>query len=169
MDKKQIELCMAQIMKQCKDIKIPISSNIDSNVIINYRARSRFACCKKQRTNITKYIIEVSVSLFQAGEQSVRNIIAHELLHTCYGCYNHGGRWKQYADKMNRTYGYKIKTTATYEELGLERPEVKREIKYEITCSRCGKKLFRQKKSKLVTNINQYRCQCGGTLTCKKR
>lgn len=151
-------------MRECMALNIPISTNIDPNIIINRRARSRFAACKRKGAYL--YIIEVGEALLQAERCAVKNILAHEILHTCYGCYNHGKRWKFYADKMNRTYGYHITTTTTYEELGLEVPDRKKTIHYVIVCQKCGHKFYRQKKSKLVTETDQYRCKCGGKLKC---
>lgn len=164
MEKHEIERCMHEVIRECTSLKIPISTNIDPNIIINNRARSRFAACKKKGTS--PYIIEVGEALLKADVFAVKNILAHEILHTCYGCYNHGERWKLYADKMNRAYGYHITRTTTYEELGLETPEKKRKVHYVIVCQKCGYQFYRQKKSKLVTETHQYRCKCGGHLKC---
>ena len=170
MNKKEIESCIQELIKECKDLKIPVSRNIDPEIRINRRARSRFAACKKEKSLIGDiYQLEIGESLLDAEESVIRTILAHELLHTCRGCYNHGPRWKEYAFKMNQTYGYRIKTTATYEELGLKAPDQQKKIRYVITCQKCGKNFYRQKCSKLVKNINWYRCQCGGKLTCKKQ
>ncbi len=162
--KQEVELCMNEVMRECMALKIPISTDIDPNIIINKRARSRFAACKKKGSS--PYIIEVGEALLGSDRMVVKNILAHEILHTCYGCYNHGKRWKLYADKMNRAYGYHITTTTTYEALGLEAPERKRTIHYVIVCQKCGHEFYRQKKSKLVTETNHYRCKCGGRLKC---
>ena len=39
-----------------------------------------------------------------------------------------------------------------------------------IKCEKCGQTIYRQKKSKLITHTNNYRCKCGGKLniTMKK-
>lgn len=164
MDKQDIEICMDEVIRQCTNLKIPISPFIDPNIIINKRARSRFAACRKKGDSL--YIIEVGEALMKADEYSVKNILAHEILHTCYDCYNHGKRWKFYANKMNQAYGYHITTTTTYEALGLETPERKKTIRYVIVCQNCGHQFYRQKKSKLVTETSKYRCKCGGILKC---
>lgn len=164
MEKQEIETYMDEVIRQCVALKIPISSHIDPNIIINKRARSRFAACRKKGNSF--YTIEVGEALMKADEYSVKNILAHELLHTCYGCYNHGKRWKSYADKMNKTYGYRITTTTTYEALGLETPQREKTIRYIIVCQSCGHQFYRQKKSKLVTETSNYRCKCGGKLKC---
>ncbi|NBI64508.1 sprT domain-containing protein [Clostridiales bacterium] len=167
MRKEDIEIYMAQIIAECRLIHIPVSQYIDPRITINTRARSRFAACKKIKGPY-KYEIEVGEMLLQADIKWIKNILAHEILHTCHGCYNHGQRWKTYANQMNQTYGYEISTTTTYERIGLERPEKKRQINYMIACRDCGQKMYRQKRSRLVTHTNEYRCKCGGKLDCYK-
>ena len=110
------------------------------------------------------FLIEICEAMLDADEQELKNVIAHEILHTCYGCYNHGKRWKAYAAKMNNMYGYNITSTTTYERIGLKRPEKKVVYRYKIQCQKCGKTFYRQKKSKLITNTGRYRCTCGGKL-----
>lgn len=165
MKKEEIEIYMAQIIEECRLIHIPVSHHINPRVTINTRARSRFAACKKIK-GIYSYEIEIGEMLLQAETRWVKNILAHEILHTCYGCYNHGQRWKSYAGQMNQAYGYEISTTTTYEKLGLNAPEKKRQINYMIVCQQCGQKIYRQKRSRLVTHTNEYRCKCGGKLDC---
>lgn len=167
MRKEEIEKCMTQIIAECRSIHIPVNHHIKPQVTINTRARSRFAACKKLKGSY-EYEIEVGEMMLQADAKWVKNILAHEVLHTCYGCYNHGQKWKKYADQMNRTYGYEISTTTTYEKIGLDTPEKKRQIKYMIICQKCGQKMYRQKRSRLVTHTSEYRCKCGGKLDCYK-
>lgn len=169
MNKREIESCIQELIAECRECKIPVSGKIDPEVRINKRARSRFAACKREKgLNGETYKIEIGEALLTAEEKVIRTVLAHELLHTCRGCYNHGSRWKKYAYQMNQNYGYRIKTTATYEELGLKAPERQKKINYMITCQKCGKIFYRQKRSRLIANITQYRCRCGGTLEYRK-
>lgn len=167
-DKRKIEDLLQEVIKEARKLGVPISENIDAEISINHRAKSRFACCRQTKLIVGySYTIEVSDLLFQCRERDIREILAHEVLHTCKGCQNHGVRWKAYAEKMNKRYGYHIKRTATYEELGLAGSYSQKNIKYRVTCQSCGKIFERQRKSKLVTNTKQYRCSCGGNLICE--
>lgn len=152
-----------EVLSQCRKLKIPVSNNIIPEIYINRRARSRFGACKKTPTG---FKIELCESMLDASEFDIKNVLAHELLHTCYGCYNHGKRWKMYVSKMNEAYGYNITTTSTYEKMGLRKPEKNTEYKYKVECMNCGHVFYRQKKSKLITNTKNYRCRCGGKLKC---
>lgn len=192
MKQQQLEALLQEVLSQCRNLKIPVSDRIIPEVIINRRAKSRFASCRKvwinnmvddsfnginkQHKNVVYsnkpaysmqrnyFLIEICEAMLDASEQEIKNVIAHEVLHTCYGCYNHGKRWKSYAVKMNKIYGYNITSTTTYEKLGLKKPEKKIIYRYKIQCQKCGKTLYRQKKSRLITNTGQYRCKCGGKL-----
>lgn len=167
MTKEEIELHMAQIIEECRAIHIPVSHHINPKVTINMRARKRFAACKRVKGS-SNYEIEVGEMLLRVNEKLVKSILAHEILHTCQGCYNHGSTWKTYADQMNQAYGYEISTTTTYEALGLHAPEQNKRINYVITCQNCGQQMYRQKRSRLVAHIDEYRCKCGGKLVCRK-
>lgn len=157
----EMEKLLKEIISECRAIKLPVSNNIAPEVLINKRAKSRFGACKKEGTG---FRIEICRHVLDADEAHVRNILAHEVLHTCKGCYNHGVRWKEYAARMNEAYGYNISTTTSYESLGLDRPAKKKTVRYMVVCQSCGRKIYRQKKSKLITHTKQYRCTCGGKL-----
>ncbi len=180
MKRYDMEALLKEVLSQCMELKIPVSDRIIPEPVINRRAKSRFGSCRKVwKDSSGKYIrrpesslqqhyfqIEICEPVLDADEKDIKNILAHELLHTCYGCYNHGKRWKAYAAKMNEVYGYNITATSTYEKMGLDSPEKNEAYKYKIECRKCGKMFYRRKKSKLIKDIKRYRCQCGGKLEC---
>ena len=67
---------------------------------VNTRATSRLGLCRKKGN---QYEIEISHLLLdeRTPEDSLRDTLFHELLHTCYGCMKHTGRWKAYADETS--------------------------------------------------------------------
>ena len=156
-----------QVMDEAQNIGIPISRNI-YGPIINTRAKARFGCCivENKVPGNTWYTIEISAHTLEAPEKSIKEIIAHELLHTCKGCMNHGKIWKIYAERFNESYGYNITRTSSAEILGLE--ETGKNIppaKYILVCSKCGKQFPRKRRSKAVQSPEKYRCgKCGGQL-----
>lgn len=155
----EIDKLLARVLAQARGIKIPVSDQIDPQVRLNRRARTRFGCCVRRDG---AYTIELSAQLAREGTQdAVLQVLAHEALHTCYGCSNHGPRWKGYAQRMNAAYGYHISRTDNYDALGIadERP-----VRYWVVCTRCGKRIPRMKRSPLVEHPERYRCQCGGEL-----
>lgn len=149
---------LRQVMEQARKLGIPFSPEIEPKVGINTRAATRFGCCKFQKG---RYYIEVSRAVAAGPEQSCREVLAHELLHTCRGCRNHGERWKGYAGRMNRAYGYEIQRVTTNASLGVQGI---REPKYLLRCRRCGAEFPRFRASALTREPERYRCRCGGTL-----
>ena len=182
MKQKYLRALLMEVLSDFKEIKIPISDRILSEIKINTRAKCRFGACRKVWKALdgswtTKsasalqnpyFQIEICEAVLDADKQEVKNVLAHELLHTCPGCYNHGKRWKAYAEKINNIYGYNITSTTTYEKIGLKKPEKRANHKYKIECAKCGKTFYRQKKSKLTDNPGRYRCTCGGKLKVRE-
>lgn len=115
----QIELNkkLKEVIEQAQEIKIPVSSDIYEKVIINPRPQKRYGCCKYK--NGVNYI-EISEFILKCEPEKIQGVLAHEVLHTCSGCRNHGNIWKKYAMMMNRAYGYNIKRTSSMEEMGLQ-------------------------------------------------
>ena len=163
MTQSYIDGLMALVIAQARTIKIPVSKEINPRVRLNRRARTRFGCCIRKDG---KYTIELSAKLAEQGtEDAILQVLAHEVLHTCYGCSNHGARWKGYAQRMNTVYGYRIRRTDNYAELGIEDD---RPVRYYVVCAQCGRRIPRMKRSPLVDHPERYRCTCGGALRVEK-
>lgn len=165
MVREDIDKILKEVIKEAQAVNIPVPANINKQVYINPRPKRRFGCCS---TKGGKFNIEISEFLLKAERSKIRSVIAHEVLHTCRGCRDHGPRWKEYAEKMNDAYGYNIKRVSSFEELGLDaiaRPEKQAEVKYMIKCQNCGKEYPRQRFTCVMQKIDAYRCQCGGKLT----
>lgn len=147
---------LTRIIAEARAQGIPVSRHIDPDVIISGRATSKLGSCRK---TLLGYEITLSKRVAEAGEYAISTVLAHEVLHTCRGCQNHGAAWKRYATIMNRAYGYRIKTTVGAGELG-----VRTEAKYIVRCTRCGQEFTRQRMCSLVKYPWRYRCRCGGKL-----
>ena len=155
----EIDKLLARVIAQARAVKIPVSEYICPQVRLNRRARTRFGCCIRQGGT---YTVELSSRLAENGsEDAIMQVLAHEVLHTCYGCSNHGARWKGYAQRMNAAYGCHISRTDKFENLGLEDD---RPARYWVVCTRCGRRTPRMKRSPLTDHPERYRCQCGGAL-----
>lgn len=159
MDRNNLDLLLAQVIAQARSLDIPVSCRIDPHVAVNTRARTRFGCC---RSGPGGHSIEVSSLLLGAQEQAVCQVLAHEVLHTCPGCANHGAGWRHWAALMSRQFGYDIRRTDSHEALGIEDP---RPVRYVVVCLQCGRRMERMKRSPLVDHPERYRCRCGGCLS----
>ena len=100
-NKERLDILLQEVIQEARALKIPVPSTIEKNVIVNGRPKKRFGCCRKSRNG---FEIEVSRFLLdEAGcsEKIVKGVLAHEVLHTCRDCYEHGMLWKSYAGQMN--------------------------------------------------------------------
>jgi len=161
MEERELDLDLDELLQrvigQARALGIPVSRAIEPHVEVNVRAKSRFGCCRMKGGRFT---IEVARRVAQGPEESCRETLAHEVLHTCWGCRNHGKRWKSYAVRMNEAYGYHISRTSTEERMGLEAEPPK----YLVRCTKCGVEFPRRRASSLVKHPERYRCRCGGAL-----
>ena len=153
---------LARVVAQARALNIPVSSHILPQVRINRRAVTRFGCCIHQRDG--SCLIELSARLLEASEQACLQTLAHEVLHTCPGCGDHGRLWRAYAGRMNAAWGYHIARTGDRAALGVAPPG---EARYLVVCSRCGQRFERYRASPLVQHPERYRCRCGGRLERK--
>lgn len=136
------------------------------NWSVNTRAKARWGYCVKVSKGL--FDIQIAAALLQddVDDQAVKDTIVHELLHTIPGCFKHTGKWKQYANTINRLLPqYKIKRGSSYEEKGLEDLRPKPQCRYILKCLRCGSEIGRQRMSAAVERPEHYRCKCGGRLT----
>ncbi len=166
MEKKELTALTKTIACELKNIGIPISDDIE-DIVVNTRAKARFGACKIKKNRLGKktYLIEISSEVLGCETKELSSIIAHELIHTCKGCFNHGNKWKIFTDNANKKLGLKISRTQKYEDMGLERPEEKEHIKYVVKCQGCGTEFPRKRMCNLVKNPEKYKCgKCGDIL-----
>ncbi len=151
-------ILLKKVILQAKSIGVPVSDKIEPEVKINSRAVKRFGRCILSRG---RYTIELSSMLIDAPEKSCRQTIAHEIIHTCPGCMDHGVSFRLYAAMMNNAYGYSISRTGSREEMGIRQEE---NFRYAIICRKCGRKTMRLRRSSVIDHPSRYRCKCGGRL-----
>lgn len=158
MEQEKLDKLLAEVLALARAAGIPVSGRIDPRVAVNRRARTRFGCCRGSRSG---YTIELSAHTLRGGEEAVRRVLAHEVLHTCPGCADHGARWRAWAAVLGRALGCQLRRTDTFESLGLtdDRP-----VRYLLECARCGRRIARMRRSPLVDHPERYRCACGGAL-----
>jgi len=154
-----LDILMQQVAEEARGLGIPVSRAISPTVRVNGRATSRLGCCRCLPDG--SFEIELSKRALEGDENTLRQLLAHELLHTCPGCQNHGAMWKKYAAIMEKAMGYTIKRTVEPQELGLG----PKESRYTLVCRQCGAEIHRQRQCRLTRYPWLYRCRCGGKLT----
>lgn len=168
MDIERLNSILKEVIDEARELKIPVSAYIAEEVRVNPRPKKRFGCCRLVEG---KYRIEISEFVLDCDEGKIRSVLAHEVLHTCKDCSNHGPLWKEYAGRMNRRHGYQIRRVSSLEEMGIEEMQgpsagslQEDRIRYIIKCTKCGREYPRQRFTCVMKKINAYRCQCGGKL-----
>lgn len=142
-----------EVLTDFDHLKIPYTREVP--VVINSRAKRRQGCCKKKDG---KFIIEISEFVLYYPVDEIKNVVAHEIIHTCYGCFNHQKRFKAYGEKL-KALGYNV--TTTYK--GEEKTPAELEARYVVVCQNCGAVIYRMRRSPLVTHPQKYRCsRCKG-------
>ena len=120
-----------------------------SNWTINTRAKCRLGQCRKIAGDLFDISISSMLLVDEVEDRVTLNTIMHELLHTVPGCLNHNGRWKVYAEFVNKKLPqYNIKRVAKESETGIvveRKPPV---YKYILRCTKCGQKSNGKKKPK---------------------
>lgn len=133
---------------------------------VNTRAKCRLGQCRKNLIGLFDINISERLLNEEIDDQMALNTIMHELLHTVKGCFNHGVKWKMYAEIVNsKLPKYDIKRVVNINETSgiIERKSPV--YKYILRCAKCGQEIKRQKASKVITNYKRYRCsKCGGKL-----
>lgn len=158
MEPQEVNALLAQLMERLRGLGIPLGREIDPQVQVNTRAQRRLGCCICREGRFT---IQVSARLLDQPQQ-LENTLLHELLHTCYGCQNHGKRWKAYAQKAGQALGVSITRTAPSK--GPLPPLRQEPVKYLLRCQRCGREFPRRRMCKSLRQPQRYRCPCGGAL-----
>ena len=73
-----------------------------SNWTVNTRAKCRLGQCRKITAGLFDINISEALLKEDVDDQITLNTIMHELLHTVPGCFTHKGKWKLYADYVNK-------------------------------------------------------------------
>lgn len=158
MEKQELDALLAELSAQLRELGLPLGKHIAPQVEVNTRAQRRLGCCVCREGRFT---IQVSARLLEDAPL-LRATLLHELLHTCYGCQNHGKRWKAYAQRVGEALGVEITRTVPLE--GPAQPLRQEPVKYLLQCQSCGRLIPRRRLSKAVKYPSRYRCPCGGKL-----
>lgn len=138
---------------------------------INRRAKTRWGMCSRYGDKYTIQISSQLVSDDRISEKACKETIIHEILHTCPDCHGHTGKWKEYAELMNVTYGYNIKRVTSGQEKGVENYQASRRLKpkYCFKCMYCGYSIVRKRDSKFTRYYRNYTCpECGKSRAFEK-
>lgn len=116
--------------------------------------KTTLGTCNK--LNNSDFDFEIRITKYIANEQALKNTIAHEILHSVKGCFNHQKKWKAMAEKVNSKYGYNITRLGDNSEANVK-------PKYIVVCKNCGLEYKYFKKGKVIKYLeaNSKNIKCG--------
>lgn len=141
---------------------IPIPNDKIARNLQYMNSVSALGRCKKENDFYFIYLSRYAME----DEEQIRATLAHELVHTIYGCMNHGKTFHRYGNMVERKLGIQIESKASQEASeisGIAEARIEK-ARYVIHCEKCGEKIYRQKRSNVVMHPERYRCKCGGKL-----
>ena len=112
----EINKILKCVMDDAIKIGIPISDKIDPVVYIDPKRYDRVAACYRYPFP-AKYEIHLSQDTLRAEHTEIKNIIAHEVLHTCFLSMDHDFPWNVYKKSMNERLGYNIQTKYSWHQI----------------------------------------------------
>lgn len=147
--------------------KIGIHPGNIREVKMNCRFRKSFGICRRIRDPLVGvwYRLEFNPEILkdEVPDYITKSTVIHEILHSCYGCMKHTGRWKAYAERVNQAYPeYRINRLVTAEEMQTVQPEL--EYHYYVICDTCKTLIKYLRRGNVWKHPERYRCKCGGRL-----
>ena len=159
---KNIESCKGML----DVLNIPYAKNITFRV--NNRWTSKLGQCAKRGD---QYTIEIAAKLLddRTPVYSLCQTILHELLHSCEGCMDHTGLWKEYAGRVNKAYDLHISRLTSREESGVPQ-ELEKPYKYKMVCPHCGTEYKRYRMTDAFRFPDRFNCgKCRKSMAGAKR
>lgn len=167
------ENIVRKAIKNANEVLKTVVPNYVEPLIRNIKitnATSYWAIIQKDKEHPGTYNLRVSKSFNlipdeERAQNRIEECIIHELIHTLPRCWNHGRYFQGYAYRVNTKYRkYRVQTSTSNSEVGIEKPVAEKKPKYISTCKKCGKtsKWFRKPKY----DIHMYCCSiCRGNVT----
>lgn len=134
-------------------------------------ARTIRRSAMRYSSDFNKYDLELGKLFFVKEDRMLwRDVIAHEMVHTIEGCFNHSDLFCMYLAKLERLgKGYNLSTRLDFTDYGISEEELpghgEQSYKYMLECVECGYQYKRKRMSKIIENPDLARCGvCGGKL-----
>lgn len=164
---KEVNEKLRKCMEDVTDIGIPISKRIYPEVKIMKSLSYAGRCVYSSRTHM--YRIEIADYILE-DEELTRNVLYHELIHTCPGGNGHGYAFKEYMHKINKLLNADVQVRLDVNDLQtIDLNAIKiQKAKYAIVCKNCGVIDYRMRKSDVIKNPHRYHCcKCGAKIHVK--
>ena len=107
---------LQDVIKDVASIGFPLSKNLDNNIYIDKNRYDRVGACYRYKFP-ERYQIHLSEDTLMAKENEVKNIIAHEVLHSNFLTMEHNYIWEMYCKRMHDKFGYNIQVKYSWHKI----------------------------------------------------
>ena len=138
----------------------------DIEVVVNNRLKRVLGRCMYKRIegNVCPNRIEISgLVASYASKEDINKIIFHECAHaiaTIKDGQKHGH--DNYFKSICAKIGTPFNTPSTKIQFNESEDQI---FKYTVTCNKCGNEMHYHRAGKVIKNIQDYNCKCGGQLS----
>lgn len=95
------------VIKDANSIGFPVPDSLERKIYIDAKTYDRVGACYRYALP-ERYEIHLSEATQGAKINEIKNIVAHEVLHTNFMTMEHNCFWKMYQQRMNEKLGYDI-------------------------------------------------------------
>ena len=153
---------LAKMIKEFEDSGIPIPAGKICPYVGNLQSTHAFGRCVKKPDDTFQILLNDCI---RDDEDQMRKTIAHELVHTCPGCFNHGNSFKHVALMVQIRLGIVVTRTSKIKEGSSMDISRRMKAKYKITCTKCGTVSYRTRACALTKDPDKFQCsKCRGKL-----
>lgn len=104
------------VIKDAMSVGFPISESLEKEIYIDMARYDRVGACYRYPYP-EKYEIHLSEDTLKASKFEIKNIIAHEVLHSHFLTREHNWLWQHYCTLMEQNFGYKIQIVYSWKKL----------------------------------------------------
>jgi hypothetical protein len=95
------------VINDAISVGFPVPDCLERKIYIDQKTYDRVGACYKYQFP-EKYEVHLSEDTLRARKNEIKNIIAHEVLHTHFLTMEHNVIWQMYCNLMNNKLGYNI-------------------------------------------------------------
>ena len=104
----ELNKMLNEVINDAISVGFPVSQSLERKIYIDKNRYDRVGACYRYSTYPERYEIHLSEMTIKAKSNEIKNIIAHEVLHSCFLSMEHNNIWMMYKNLMNSKFGYDI-------------------------------------------------------------
>jgi hypothetical protein len=105
-----------EVIDDAIKIGFPVPETLERKIYLDKERYDRVGACYRYPCP-EKYEIHLSEAVVRARIREIKNIIAHEVLHSNILSMDHGFIWSTYCNRMNTTLKYDIKIKYSWKQI----------------------------------------------------